>query len=194
MLSRCGYYFFSLLVIGLGSISMQAQNSYTFLKLDFDEVRIYFYDGSFAIPIVSKGKIDSTIVDTMGYQLSQTQISDLDKLLSYRPKGKAQKRYNWECMGSKCFEPHHGVVFYSNQKIVGHLSICFSCNTMETDLGETEMCPIKLISLFDSFDLKIEGKIYKCQDSTLDEAIHRINERRYGNNYAANRLKSIRSH
>lgn len=40
--------------------------------------------------------------------------------------------YNWIVMA--CFMPHLGLVFYQDNNIVMHISICYSCNRLESSI------------------------------------------------------------
>jgi len=178
-----------ILLCVLYNASIKAQNQYNFINLDFDEAKVYLYDGFMGQLIVNKGILDSTIVNPEGYKLSQTELSELDNLLNIRVR-KRKTTYQ-ECTGSHCFEPHHGIVFYKNQKIVGHISLCFECNNLETDLGKTESCPFKLMSLFESFIIQVEGQLYQSLDSKLNAVIQQVNIKRYGVDYIQKRMKEI---
>ncbi len=190
---------FCLLVIG--NLNLQAQNTYKFLQLDFDEARVYLYDGSRGQLIVENGIADSTIVNVEGYKLSETELHYFDTLLSdttgYEKIDTILIRKNLfrkqqliefrECDVAFCFMPHHGVVFYKDKKVVGQISICFGCNQIQTDLGQTKLCTSRIVDLFNSFQLKVEGNYYQVTDRNLQEAITQFNIKRYGVEYVAKR-------
>ncbi len=73
----------------------------------------------------SKGIISKDIIDNFTKELSQDSIKYLTNLL-------ANTTNYWDSPAD-CFNPRHGIVFYnSKNKIVGHISICFECNSYHT--------------------------------------------------------------
>jgi hypothetical protein len=182
--------------------AQEAVKKYQTLKLDFDEARVYLYDGSIGYHIVEKRKLDSTIIDKKGYKLSKTELFQLDSLLSdtsgmiaekidtlYKNTDYLRNEHIYEkCDEYFCFMPHHGIVFYKNHKIVGEVSICFRCNHIHSDfLKSYHVCTQNLIPLFNSFRLKVNNTFYQPNDDELASAIVQLNINRYGKDYVQKR-------
>ncbi|PTX61944.1 hypothetical protein C8N46_10341 [Kordia periserrulae] len=99
-----------------------------FLELDIDEVIAYDYethmDTEMPYIIDNKGRLNPTV--TKQKNLTQTQITTLKIFLgSVETYGNAK---------ATCYEPHLGIVFYKDKKVVAHVSICISCNHLASSL------------------------------------------------------------
>jgi len=173
----------------LNSQFINAQkNKYQNLKIDFDEVKAYLYDGGNGALIVKNEILDSTTINN-GYRLSKKQLRFFDNFIS-DPEIKKDTIINdttfviiETCNKSFCFQPHHGLVFFKNKKIVGQASICFGCNKMFSDFIKFSECVDKLKILFNEFHLKVNDSVYKCDDDRLIKEIVNFNNRKYGKNY-----------
>lgn len=96
-----------------------------FETLKYDKVVAYDYNGSPEMQIVIDGNV-LPLKDRIfkKKELANTQIDELNKTLG------DTKSYGETT--AACFEPHFGIVFFSNNKIVGHISICLACNYFES--------------------------------------------------------------
>ncbi len=97
-------------------IDISKRANIPFNKLDYNKVIAYDYDGGKGegvIDIISNGKLAQTVKQQK--ELTQEQIDDLTNYLG------ANSTYG----GSKafCFEPHLGIVFYKDSKVVAHLRV-----------------------------------------------------------------------
>ncbi len=98
-----------------------------FNKLDYNKVIAYDYDGGKGegvIDIISNGKLAQTVKQQK--ELTQEQIDDLTNYLGANSTYGGNKAF--------CFEPHLGIVFYKDSKVVAHLSICLECNYMNSSI------------------------------------------------------------
>lgn len=96
-----------------------------FDTLKYDKVIAYDYNGSPEMQIVINGKV-MPLKERMFKQaeLTKEQISKLNKTLGDK------KSYGGGT--AACFDPHFGVVYFKENKIVGHISICMGCNFLES--------------------------------------------------------------
>ncbi len=99
-----------------------------FLDLDFDEVIAFDYethvDSEQPYIVSNDGKLNPTV--TQQKVLKRKQVSTLKTFLgSIETYGHAK---------AFCFEPHLGIVFYKNKKVVEHVSICISCNHLASSI------------------------------------------------------------
>jgi|GEM_PF-5615961 len=193
----------------------QSKEKLCFITVDFDKIKAYLYDGSAMQLIVETGVLDSSVIDTAGYTLTKQQIRKLDWLLAdttnidFESKtetiinGRKKSFYDsFICDQAFCFMPHHGLVFYRQNKIVGHISVCFGCNQVSIHSvcegsvycsKEHNICVTKLRRLFDEFRLTVGGQFYKCEDfHAIHEAIVNANIKQYGKDYVSMRQKRKR--
>ncbi|MBL7911088.1 MAG: hypothetical protein JNJ41_08560 [Bacteroidia bacterium] len=96
-----------------------------FDTLKYDKVIAYDYNGSPEMQIVIEEKV-MPLKERMFKQaeLTKEQINKLNKTLG------DTKSYGGGT--AACFDPHFGVVFFKENKIVGHISICMGCNFLES--------------------------------------------------------------
>lgn len=104
------------------SINKQAKK-YTnpFDTLTYDKVIAYDYNGSPEMQIVIKGEvlpIKSRIFKQT--ELTKQQVSKFHKIIG------TPKSYGGST--AACFDPHFGIVYFNQNKIVGHISVCLACN------------------------------------------------------------------
>lgn len=103
------------------------QQKNPFLQLHYDKVVMYDYlpEGEKAGTVInSKGKLVSTVVKKV--QLDSITIQKLDQKLSDK------KSYGGST--AFCFDPHLGIVYYANDKVIAHVSICLSCNRLRSSI------------------------------------------------------------
>jgi len=96
-----------------------------FDTLKYDKVVAYDYNGSPEIKIVSKG----VLLQTKGRifqqkELSKLQIGNINHIVG------DTKSYGGAT--AACFDPHLGLVYYLQGKIVGHISVFLACNFLES--------------------------------------------------------------
>lgn len=109
------------------SVDTAQQKSNPFLKLKFDKVVIYDYGPGpeKGAPIVNaRGELAKSIKKKA--QLSATSVQQLNKKLG--------ERSSYGSTTAFCFDPHLGVVYFLKDKIVAHISICFSCNRLRSSI------------------------------------------------------------
>jgi hypothetical protein len=99
-----------------------------FLTLDTDEVIAYDYETNFdsakRFIIDDEGKLNPTVAKQR--TLTKTQVSTLKTFLG-----------STDTYGENrpdCFEPHLGIVFYKDDKVVAHVSICISCRHLDSSV------------------------------------------------------------
>ncbi|HYG15152.1 MAG TPA: hypothetical protein VEC12_05315 [Bacteroidia bacterium] len=102
------------------------QNYNPFKNIQYNRVVAYDYEGHGDRLIVDKNnKLDRSAI-LPGKQLTpQTQellINNITDSLSYGGSV------------AGCFDPHLGIVFYMNDSITAHVSICFECNSLASSV------------------------------------------------------------
>jgi hypothetical protein len=120
-----------------------------FNKLDYNKVIAYDYEGGKGegvIDIITDGKLAPTVKQQK--ELTQEQVDGLTNYLG------ANSTYG----GSKafCFDPHLGIVFYKDNKIVAHISICLECNYLSSSI-KIPAAEVKKIKIGDDFEYPAEG-------------------------------------
>lgn len=96
--------------------------------LRYDSVVVYDYNGMSGREIVKNG----ALVKQEGYRgkihgslkISDSKVKWLNKLIG------SKSTYGGPT--AACFDPHMGVVYYRQAKIVGHFSICIDCNFLRS--------------------------------------------------------------
>ena len=96
-----------------------------FDTLKYDKVIAYDYNGSPEMQIVINGKV-MPLKERMFKQaeLTKEQINKFNKTIG------DTKSYGGGT--ASCFDPHFGIVYFKQNKIVGHISICLGCNFLES--------------------------------------------------------------
>jgi hypothetical protein len=98
-----------------------------FNKFKYDKVIAYDYDGvdgEHVFRIVENNKLVLKIKQQQ--QLNQKQVDDLTNWLG------AISTYGGTY--AFCFEPHFGIVFYYNNKIIANISISMGCNFLDSSV------------------------------------------------------------
>lgn len=99
-----------------------------FSKLSVDSVVFYDFGGDSGkevITIIEKnGKLSNSVIKST--KLDKVTADNFTKLLG-------QKKSYGNGTAS-CFDPHLGVVYYSNNKAIAYVNICLSCNRLHSSL------------------------------------------------------------
>lgn len=117
----------TLLLLLTISLSSHGQTKNPFLSFKFDKVIIYDYQPAGEDPeLVNRGQIISSAKIKKQEQLDAATIEQLNKKLGNK------KSYGQ--VSAMCFDPHLGIVYYLNGKIVRHVLICMDCNALRSDV------------------------------------------------------------
>ena len=103
----------------------QSQNPY--LALRFTKVIMYDYEGhkDYFLSIVDK---DGNLASSIKKQV------ELDRQTVNALNSKLGNKSSYGAATAACFDPHLGFVYYNNEKIVAFISICLSCNRLQSSL------------------------------------------------------------
>jgi hypothetical protein len=151
------------------------KNHNPFLSLDFDKAIAYDYEGG-------KGEGVIQIIDSNGV-LAPTVTKSRELTIK-------QKNLVTHLFGSNstygegyaaCFEPHLGILFFNNNKVVAHLSICLECNYLSSSFL-IPATSFKKIKISDDSEYSEEGfsKIGRrkinsfCKQLNFDHCIDNI--------------------
>lgn len=97
-----------------------------FKSFKYDKVVAYDYNGIGGIRIVdSNGHITGTV--RAQTELTKKQFKEINKTLS--------ERSTYGGTTASCFDPHLGIVYYFDNKMVAHISICLECNYLESSFA-----------------------------------------------------------
>ena len=110
------------------SLCSSGQTTNPFATLKFDKVVMYDFDGG-------KGS-DLAIIDGKG-QLAKSvskQIQ-LDKSTIIKLDTKLGDKKSYGGGTAACYNPHLGFVYYLNDKVVAHISICLGCNRLHSSIN-----------------------------------------------------------
>jgi hypothetical protein len=112
------------LMLFLNLAHAQQKPTYTILK--YDKVIMYDYDPSDKVGhiIEENGKLTSHIKKRV----------ELDKNTADLLKVKLHSKSSFGSGTSPCFDPHLGFVYYLNGKVVASISICMSCNRLNSSI------------------------------------------------------------
>lgn len=162
------------------SCKTDKQTSQNTTKQLYDSVVVYLYDGFMGQEIVDSTRhLDSTVVTQLN--LNSSQITELSALISQKRLAKSDSL----CEEAACCSPHHGIVFYKNQKPSQWMSICFDCNCMNSTI-QTEICPTYLVDFFKSLHLKVGNKELIPEHFGMFDPqgdIRKINRAKFGSSY-----------
>jgi hypothetical protein len=168
-------------ILSILSCKMDRKNNTKLLsnKL-YDSVVVYIYDGFTGQSVVDSNNIlDSTVVTQL--RLSDSQENELMSLLTKKRVLKDSLSYE----EALCCFPHHGIVFYKNQKPNKWISICFDCNCIYSTI-DTEITPSLLVDFFTRLHLKVGQKELIPKHFGIfdpNEGIREINRKRFGKTY-----------
>ena len=113
-----------LLALGQSTIG-QTKNPY--LTLKFDKVIMYDFEPS--------GEKGGSIIEKNGQltKMINKQVQ-LDQITFDRLNKKLGDNKSFGGGTASCFVPHLGFVYYSGQKVVGHITICMACNRLYSSI------------------------------------------------------------
>lgn len=116
-------------VSGVDSIEI-VKNKFNWLNFPYDDVRVYLYGlqpNSYMLPeeIITGDSLNPSVLNKEGIQLTSDQIARVNEILSGKFFSKEDR------LAASCFLPHHGIVFYHEGKVVGHISICLMCTRLK---------------------------------------------------------------
>lgn len=102
-------------------------NMNPFSNLDYNKVIAYDFDGGKGYNVLSIAN-ENTVTNTVKNQksLTQNQVNHLISIIS--------NKKSFGGSTGACFEPHLGIVFYKDEKIVEYINICFECNYLSSKL------------------------------------------------------------
>jgi len=93
-------------------------------KLQYDEIIIYDFNEN------SHGE-GGSIVDDKGRLAPVIKQVLLDKATATELHKRIFQKSSYGAPEAACFDPHLGIVYYLNKKIVAHFTICMGCNRLE---------------------------------------------------------------
>jgi hypothetical protein len=110
----------------------------------YDKIIAYEFEGSGDNDIVSGSKLIEKSKIYQEKEITLEKVKEFESIL--------QNKNTYGGSTASCFDPHFGIVYYKNNKIVNYISVCLACN-----------------SLYASFDIPAQ----KLHKSTLcDECYH----------------------
>ena len=105
--------------------SAHSQTKNPFISLKYDRVVVYDYNREdMERSIVEGGKLTTSIQKQA--QLGPNEISGLNT--------KVWEKRSYGGGVAACFIPHLGIVYYRQNKIVAHISICMDCNRLVSSI------------------------------------------------------------
>jgi hypothetical protein len=115
-------------IILFSKLSFGQKDNNPFSKLTVDSIVFYDFGGDSGkevITIIEKnGKLSNSVVKSA--KLDKVTGENFTKLLG-------QKK-SYGSGTASCFDPHLGVVYYSNKKPIAYVNICLSCNRLHSSL------------------------------------------------------------
>ena len=126
--------------------TIQAQNLQIH-EIQYDSVVAYDYNGEEGFLIVGE---DNKLYDRINQSihLKKKQIKKLHKIIT------AKNAYG--AVNASCFDPHLGIVYYYQNQIVAHLSICLDCNYLSASF-EIPAIRKKMIYLGEGYSYPAKG-------------------------------------
>lgn len=124
----------------------------SWISFEYDEVKAYYYDNSiyeYPSPVVIDGKLNPTILNPEGEILNSKQVNYVGEVLNGNYSDEN------EISVADCYVPRHGIVFYKNDQIVAHTSICFQCNQIKSFPSSKMTDTDPLIKLFKELNVPI---------------------------------------
>jgi hypothetical protein len=117
----------TLLLLLILSFCSNGQTKNPFLYLKFDKVIIYDYEPYGENPsLVDNGQILKAVKIKKQIQLDKAAIDRLNAKLG--------DRKSYGSNHAACFEPHLGIVYYLQYKIVANVIICLDCNLLSSSI------------------------------------------------------------
>jgi hypothetical protein len=117
----------SILFLLMPLLSLSQSSNNPFLKLKFDRVVMYDFEGG-------KGA-DISIINENG-QLAKSVKKQrlLDNATVKKLNDKLGEKKSFGGTTAFCFDPHVGFVYYLKGKVVAHISICLDCNRLRSNI------------------------------------------------------------
>lgn len=106
-----------------GKQSQQYPNP--FLSLKYDKVVAYDYNGDYGQAIVDAGNVVDSLINQQ-VELDQSLIKQLNFTLGDTSTYGGATAF--------CFVPHLGIVYFDQESVVAHVSICFQCNDLRSSI------------------------------------------------------------
>jgi hypothetical protein len=117
----------TLLLLLTFSFCSYGQTKNPFLSLKFDKVIIYDYQPHGENPsLVDNGQIIKAVTIKRQVELDRPTIEKLNAKLG--------DKKSYGSSHADCFEPHLGIVYYLQNKIVGNVIICLDCNLLSSSI------------------------------------------------------------
>jgi hypothetical protein len=118
----------SLLSLSLITLTSIGQPNNPFLSLKFDKVIMYDYQPSGEDPslVDEKGQLISTVTIKKQVHIDRKTVELLNN--------KIGDKHSYGQVTAMCFNPHLGIVYYLNGKIVRHVLVCMECNELRADI------------------------------------------------------------
>jgi len=97
-----------------------------YLKLKFDKVIIYDFSGGkdYNQYIVTNGHLATSVINKA--ELNKQNVIALNERLG--------EKSSFGGGEAACFDPHLGIVYYRNNKIVAYITVCLDCNVLVSSL------------------------------------------------------------
>jgi len=128
------------------------------LSLNYDSVIAYDYDGSGQLLIIDdSGQLAKTV--TKRFYLPNKKIEEIVILLG------DTSTYGGELVA--CFEPHIGIVFYNERRVIEHVSICLDCN------GLNSLIPISVSGGFSKLGRRKINNL--CRELSFSHCLDSLN-------------------
>lgn len=118
----------TLLILSISPVT-KGQLKNPFLALKFDKVIMYDYqqDGEDPSLVDKKGQLIKTVKIKKQVIVDRTTINIFNK--------KVGEKKSYGKTTAFCFDPHLGIVYYLNGKIVRHILVCMECNVLRADIN-----------------------------------------------------------
>jgi len=117
-----------LILLATLALASQGQTKNPFLSLKFDKVIMYDYQ-----PLGE----DPSLVDNKGQLVTTVKIKGhvlLDRATIDKLNIKMGDKKSYGQVTAMCFDPHLGIVYYLNGKIVRYVLVCMDCNALRADV------------------------------------------------------------
>ena len=118
----------AILINFVSNITFGQQDINPYLKLSVDSVVFYDFGG------LPEEEILSIIEKNNSLSKTVIKSAKLDKLNEDNFTKLLGQKISYGNSTASCFEPHLGVVYYSNKKPIAYINICLSCNRLYPSL------------------------------------------------------------
>jgi hypothetical protein len=118
----------SIILLLIFSFPSQGQTKNPFLFVKFDKVIMYDYQpaGEYPALVDKNGNLVSNASIKKQVQLDSATINKLNR--------KIGDRKSYGQVTAVCFDPHLGIVYYLNGKIVRRVLVCIDCNALRAHI------------------------------------------------------------